>query len=157
MQALAKIVSRDPDPALRTEAVDTLRVLASPNQEAEDALAAAFALSADDTVFRLHIVEALADMGSARSVDLGSELLAAQLSSDQKRGVIYALSETPIDASANAILDASKDPAVADFAETVLEGFPSAIIKPIVARRLKLEADKGVLAVLGALDARFSD
>ncbi len=157
MQALAKIVARDPDPALRTEAVDTLKLLASPNQGAEDALVSAFALSADDTVFRLHIVEALADMGSSRSVELGAELLSAQLAPDQKRSTIYSLSETPGDASANAILDASKDPAVADFAETVLEGFPPAVIKPIVARRLKLEADKGVLAVLGALDARFSD
>lgn len=157
MQALAKIVTRDPDPALRTEAVDTLRTLASPNQEAEDALASAFALSADDSEFRLHIVEALADMGSARSVELGAELLTGQLAPDKKRRVIYALSETPIDASATAILDASKDGAVADFAETILEGFPKAVIKPIVARRLKLEADKGVLAVLGALDARFSD
>ena len=46
---------------------------------------------------------------------------------------------------------------MADYAEAVLEGFPRAVIQPIVARRLKLEADKGVLAVLGSLDIRFSD
>ena len=156
-QALAKIVARDPDPDLRLEAVDALKALASPNQEAEDALAGAFALSPANLEFRLRIVEALADMGSARSIDEGAELLTGQLSSEQKRRVVFALSETPVEASANAILDASKDPAIADFAEAILEGFPSSVIQPIVARRLKLEADKSVLAVLGALDSRFSE
>ena len=155
-QALSKIVSRDPDQALRMEAVDAIKVLASPDPGAEEALAGAFALSADDPEFRLRIVEALADMGSARAVDEGAELLAGKLSSEQKRRVIFALSELPTEASAGAILDATKDSAVADFSEAILEGFPSAVIQPIVARRLKLEPDKGILAVLGALDARFS-
>jgi len=156
-QALAKIVARDPDQALRLEAVDALRALASPDPGAEDALAQAFALATDDVEFRLRIVETLADMGSPRSIDEGAELLAGQLSSDQKRRAIFALSETPNEASAGAILDASKDASIDDFAETVLEAFPAAIIQPIVARRLKLEGDKNVLAVLGDLDARFSD
>ncbi|MGO8692685.1 MAG: HEAT repeat domain-containing protein [Rectinemataceae bacterium] len=157
LQALAKIVARDPDRDLKLEAVGALQALATPGQAAESALAEAFALSTGDVELRLRIVEALADMGSARSVDEGAELLTEQLSADQRCRVVLALSETPNEASAGAILDASKDPAVADYAEAVLEGFPRAVIQPIVARRLKLEADKGVLAVLGSLDIRFSD
>ncbi|HUW39363.1 MAG TPA: HEAT repeat domain-containing protein [Rectinemataceae bacterium] len=157
LQALAKIVARESDRDLRLEAVGALQALATPSQEAEDALAGAFALSSDDLELRLRIVETLADMGAARSVDEGAELLTQQLSTDQRRRLVLALSETPNEASANAILDASKDPAVADYAEAVLEGFPRAVIQPIVSRRLKLEADKGVLAVLGDLNSRFSD
>lgn len=157
LQALAKIVSRDPDRALKLEAVEALRVLASSSQDAEDALALAFATANDDSELRIKIVEALADMGSPRAVDEASELLAGQIGADDRRRLIQSLSELPGEASANAILDASKDPAVADFAEAVLEGFPPQLIQPIVARRLKLEGDKGVLAVLEALDARFSE
>jgi HEAT repeat protein len=157
LQALAKIVARESDRDLRLEAMEALQTLATPSQAAENALAEAFALSSGDLEFRLRIVETLADMGAARSVDEGAELLTQQLSTDQRRRIVLALSETPNDASAKAILEAAKDPGAAGYAEAVLEGFPRAVIRPLVARRLKLEADKGVLAVLGDLDARFSD
>jgi HEAT repeat protein len=157
LQALAKIVARESDRDLRLEAMEALQTLATPSQAAENALAEAFALSSGDLEFRLRIVETLADMGAARSVDEGAELLTQQLSTDQRRRIVLALSETPNDASAKAILEAAKDPGAAGYAEAVLEGFPRAVIQPLVARRLKLESDKGVLAVLGDLDARFSD
>ena len=157
LQALAKIVAREPDRDLRLEAMGALQALATPSPEAEKALTEAFALSSGDLEFRLRIVETLADMGAARSVDEGAELLTEQLTTDQRRRLVLALSETPNDSSAADILEAAKDPGAASYAEAVLEGFPRSVIKPLVARRLKLEADKGVLAVLADLDSRFSD
>jgi HEAT repeat protein len=156
LQALARLVARDPDPELRKEAVSSLQVLASANPEAIDALAGAYALS-DDSELKLRIVEALADMGSDKASDLGADLLAGTLNLQQKRRVVFALSEQPSEASASAMLDAAKDPALADFVEGSLEGFPKSLITPIVGRRLKLEADKNILAVLSALDSRFSE
>jgi len=161
VQALARIVGRDPDTALKKEAVGSLQALASASPEAVDALAGAFSLAGEDTELRIRIVEALADMGADRTTALGAELLsgpgAAKLALAEKRRLVFALAEKPDEVSAGLIIDAAKDPALSEFAGTVLEGFPPSLIEPLVGRRLQTESDKNVLGLLEGLSARFAD
>ncbi len=154
--ALARIASRDPDPELRKEAVSSLKELASASPEALESLAASYAL-AEDQELKVRVIEALADLGSDRPASLGAEFLSGEAPAALKRRVIQAVSQAPSEASAAAILDAARDPAMADFAAAVLEGFPAPLISSIVARRLRTETDKGVLSVLASLDARFAE
>ncbi|MBL8967379.1 MAG: HEAT repeat domain-containing protein, partial [Spirochaetaceae bacterium] len=154
--ALSRIASRESDLELRKEAVGALKSLAPSSPEAAEALAASFA-QAEDLELRLMVVEALADMGSERSAALAGELLAQALSQAQKRRLVYALSQGPSEASAAAILEAARDEKLGELAGAVLEGYPASLMAPLVARRLRTETDKNVLAVLQALDAKFAD
>jgi HEAT repeat protein len=155
LSALARIASRDADGELRKQAAAALRDIAAPDQGAIDALAASFA-QADDLELKTIILEALADMGSAKGAGLAGDFLAGKASVAQKRRALAALAETPSEASAAVLLDASKDAQLQDLAEALLEGYPSSFMASLVARRLRTETDKNAVSVLESLDARFS-
>jgi hypothetical protein len=55
------------------------------------------------------------------------------------------------------MLDAAKDPKIQDFVEAMLEGFPSSIMTPLVARRLRSETNKEIISVLDSLGTQFSE
>ncbi len=157
--ALARIAARDPDAELRKEAVYALRNLASAAPEAQEALASSFAF-AEDAELKARIVEALADLGSDRATSLAAEFLAAAPLSTPvslKRRVIHAASTLPSETSAQVILDAARDPAIAEFAAAVLESYPAGLIASVVSRRLRTETDKGLVALLSALETKFTE
>jgi hypothetical protein len=95
-------------------------------------------------------------MGSAKGAGLAGDFLAGKASVAQKRRALAALAETPSEASAAVLLDASKDAQLQDLAEALLEGYPSSFMASLVARRLRTETDKNAVSVLESLDARFS-
>ena len=154
--ALARIAQRETDLDLRREAVTALRNLAVYDAGAEDALSASFAQT-DDPELKVLILEALADMGSARPAALAGDFLAGNATVNQKRRAITALSESASEESANVVLDAARDARVADFAEAVLEGYPASLMTSLVERRLRTETDKNVISVLNTLSSRFSE
>ena len=153
--ALARIASRDPDVDLRKQAAAALRDIAVPDRNAIEALSASYA-QAEDPELRVLLLEALADMGSDRPASLAGDLLAGKAPLALKRRVIWALAESPDEASATALLDATRDPQLQDFAEALLEGYPASFMASLVTRRLRSETDKGTIVVLKALDARLS-
>ena len=153
--ALARIASRDPDVDLRKQAAAALRDIAVPDRNAIEALSASYA-QAEDPELRVLLLEALADMGSDRPASLAGDLLAGKAPLALKRRVIWALAESPDEASATALLDATRDPQLQDFAEALLEGYPASFMASLVTRRLRSETDKGTILVLKALDARLS-
>jgi HEAT repeat protein len=150
--ALTRIATKDSDVELWKEAVAALKNLPSVGEEAASALAASFAQT-DDVELKVRIVEALADMGYAALPSLASAFTSSPASAALKRRVVYALSQNPTEASAGAILDAAKDAQVMEYAASVLEGFPSPLLKTIVSRRLRTESDKNVISVLQSLEA----
>ena len=151
-QALVRTATRDPDQELRKEAVSALRNLSSVSADTTDALAASIVEAADPEL-KVRIIEALADLGSGKASELAGELLRGSLPLPLKRRVIQAVSQNPDEIAAGIILDAAADTKVADFAEVVLEGFPSALIRSVVSRRLRTETDAGIVSVLNSLDA----
>jgi HEAT repeat protein len=167
--ALSRIALRESDLDLRKEAVAALKDIAMQDKVAEEALASTFA-QADDPELKVLVIEALADMGSNKPSGLAGDFLSAGATAGgsaasvayapttaQKRRVISALAQSPDEASANAVLDASRDKQISDFAEAILEGYPSSVMQSLVARRLRTETDKEVLSVLASLDTRFSE
>jgi HEAT repeat protein len=154
--ALARSAVRDPDLELRKEAVSALQNLAATNADAVDALAGAYAQS-DDQELKVRILEAIADMGSGRATDLAPDMLGSSVPISLKRRVLYAVSKTPTEASALVMLDAAKDTKIQDFVEAMLEGFPSSIMTPLVARRLRSESNKDIVSVLDSLSTQFSE
>ncbi len=153
--ALARTASRDSDQDLRKQAVTALRDLAAPDKAAIEALASSYA-QAEDAELKTLIIEALADMGSDRGPGLAGDLIAGKASVTLKRRVLAALAESPDEDSATALLDASRDGQLQDFAEALLEGYPASFMAGLVTRRLRTETDKQGLSVLQALDARLS-
>jgi HEAT repeat protein len=153
--ALSRIATKDADVELRKAAVTALRDMAAPDAAAETTLAAAFP-QAEDAELQVLILEALADMGSDKCAPLAGELLAGKAPLALKRRAMSALAESPDEASASVLLDASRDAQLQDLAEAMLEGYPASFMAPLVSRRLKTEADKGVISVLDSLDARLS-
>jgi HEAT repeat protein len=153
--ALARIASRDPDNDLRKQAIAALRDIAAPDKASIDALAASYS-QIDDPDLKVLVIEALADMGSDKPASLAGDLFAGKASLALKRRALYALAESPAESSASAILDASRDAQLQDFAEALLEGYPASLMAPLVARRLKTETDKNAIAVLQTLDTRFA-
>lgn len=151
-QALVRTATRDPDQELRKEAVWALRNLSSVSTDTTDALAASMVEAADPEL-KVRIIEALADLGSPRASELAGDLLRSSLPPALKRRVMQAVSQNPDEIAAGIILDAAADTKVADFAEAVLEGFPAALIRSVVTRRMRTETDAGVLSVLNSLDA----
>ncbi len=158
LAALARIASKESDLELRKVAVESLKVLAAQDAGVEEALVSAFA-QAEDGDLKVLVLEALADMGSQKPASLAGDFLAAPGSGGaslaQKRRVLTALSEAPTEDSAQAILDACKDPKVLEFAQAVLEGYPASLMTGLVSRRTRTESDKNVLSVLTALSQRF--
>lgn len=154
--ALSRIASKDSDLELRKEAVASLRSLAPQDASVEAALSAAFGQS-DDAELKVLILEALADSGSDKPASLAGDFLSSSAPLALKRRAVTALSEDPSEASAAVILDACKLLELGDFAEAVLEGYPSALMSSVVARRTRSESDKNVLAVLQALEAKFGE
>ncbi len=155
-QALVRVAARDPDQELRKEAVYALRKLPSISGDALDALSGSLVEAGDDEL-RVRVLEALADLGSAKPSELAGDMLRGSLPVPLKRRVIQALSQNPDDIAAGIILDAAADAKVADFAVAVLEGFPPRTIRFVVSRRLRTETDAGILSVLNALDAVLAD
>jgi HEAT repeat protein len=155
MAALSRIASRDADPELRKQAIAALRDIAAPDKAAIDALAASYAQELDPELKTL-IIEALADMGSDEPAALAGDLIAGKAPLALKRRVLSALAESPDEASASALLDASRDPQLQDLAEALLEGYPPSFMKGLVTRRLRTETDKEAISVLEALDASLS-
>jgi HEAT repeat protein len=153
--ALARIAAKDADPEQRKQAVAALRDIAAPDAAAEAALAAAYP-QADDPELQVLILEALADMGSGKGAALAGELLAGKAPLALKRRAMSALSESPDEASAAALLDAARNDKLQDLAEAILEGYPASLMATLVPRRLKAETDKNVISVLQSLDARLS-
>jgi HEAT repeat protein len=153
--ALARIASRDADIEQRKQAVAALRDMASPDAAAVTALASAYP-QAEDAELQVLILEALADMGSDKCPSLAGDFLAGKASLALKRRAMSALSESPDEASANALLDSARNAQLQDLAEALLEGYPASLMASLVSRRLKAETDKGVISVLDSLDARFS-
>lgn len=154
--ALSRIASRETDADLRRQAVSALRDMAAYDKGAEEALAASYQ-QADDLELKVLILEALADMGSDKPASLAGDLLSGKASLDQKRRAMSALAQSPDEASAQALLDAAKDAQAAELAQALLEGYPSSIMGPLVARRLRTETDKSVISVLEALSARLAN
>jgi len=155
MAALARIASRDPDPDLRKQAIAALRDIAAPDKASIDALAASYSQT-DDPDLKVLVLEALADMGSDKPASLAGDLIAGKAGLALKRRALYALAESPEESSASAILDASRDAQLQDFAEALLEGYPPSLMAPLVAHRLRTETDKNAISVLETLDTRFS-
>ncbi len=155
-QALVRVATRDTDQELRKEAVSALRNLTSVSDETADALAASIVEAADPEL-KVRIIEALADLGSGKASELAGDLLRGALPPSLKRRVIQAVSQNPDEVTAGIIIDAASDAKVADFAQAVLEGFPAAMIRSVVSRRLRSETDAGILSVLNALDAVLAD
>jgi len=153
--ALSRIASRDADPEMRKTAVTALRDMATPDKGAEDALVAAYP-QADDPEAKVLILEALADMGSSKPASLAGELLAGKAPAALKRRAMGALSQSPDEASASVLVDASRDAQLADYAEALLEGYPASLMASFVARRLRTETDKNAISALESLDARFA-
>jgi HEAT repeat protein len=152
---LARIASRDPDTELRKQAVSALRYIAAPDPGAIDALAASYSQT-DDPELKVLVLEALADMGSDKPASLAGDLIAGKAPEALKLRALSALAESPDEASAAALLDASRDAQLQDFVESLLEGYPSSLMTSLVARRLRTETDKNAVSVLETLDARFS-
>jgi HEAT repeat protein len=155
LSALARIAARESDLELRKEAVRSLKTLAVQDPAAEEALASSFAQAEDDEL-RVLILEALADMGSDRPAGLAGDFLSGSATLAMKRRVISALAQGPDEASATVVLDACRDKQVQEYAGAVLEGYPASFMPSLIERRMRTETDKGVLAVLASLDARFS-
>ncbi len=154
--ALSRIAARDPDAEQRKQAVAALRDIAAPDKAAIEALASSYP-QAEDVELQVLILEALADMGSDRGAALAADLIAGKAASlAQKRRILAALAESPDEASASALLDASRDAHLQDFAEALLEGYPASFMAPLVARRLRTETSKEAISVLETLDARLS-
>jgi HEAT repeat protein len=155
ISALARIAARDADLEQRKQAVSALRDMSTPNQAAEDALVAAYP-QAEDPELQVLILEALADSGSDKGASLAGDLLGGKASTALKRRAMTALSESPDEASAAALLDAARDPKLQDLAAAMLEGYPASFMTGLVSRRLKAETNKSVVSVLESLDARFA-
>ena len=153
--ALARIAARDGDTEQRKQAVTALRDLAVPDTAAINTLAASYA-QAEESELKTLIIEALADMGSDRGSALAADLIAGKASLALKRRVLAALAQSPDEASATALMDASRDPQLQDFAQAILEGYPPSFMASLVTRRLRTETDKQALSVLAALDGRLS-
>ena len=153
--ALARIASRDADPELRKQAVVALRDMAAPDAGAIDALAASYPQAADPEL-KVLVLEALADMGSDKPASLAGDLITGKASLAQKRRALAAMAESPDEASASALVDASRDAQLQELAEALLEGYPASVMVPLVARRLRAETDKNAISVLEALDARLA-
>lgn len=154
--ALLRIAVKDPDMELRKEAVNALKASGSLDEAGAEALAGSI-IEAQDAELKVRIIEALADLGSARSIALAVDFLAANPPLALKRRAISALAQSPGEASAAAILDAAKDGAVGDYVVAVLESFPKGLISPIVSRRQRTEQDKNVLSVLVSLESLLGD
>ena len=152
---LARIALRDPDTELRKQAVSALRYIAAPDPGAIDALAASYSQT-DDPELKVLVLEALADMGSDKPASLAGDLIAGKAPKALKLRALSTLAESPDEASATALLDASRDVQLQDFVESLLEGYPSSLMTSLVARRLRTETDKNAVSVLETLDARFS-
>jgi len=150
--ALTRIATKDADVELRKEAVSALKNLPSVGEDAAAALAASFAQT-EDIELKVRILEALSDMGYSAVPSLAAVITASPASASLKRRLIYALSQNPSEASAGAVLDAAKDAQVMEYAASVLEGFPSSLLKSVVSRRLRTETDKNVISVLQSLEA----
>jgi hypothetical protein len=132
--------------------VSALKNLPSVGEDAAAALAASFAQT-EDIELKVRILEALSDMGYSAVPSLAAVITASPASASLKRRLIYALSQNPSEASAGAVLDAAKDAQVMEYAASVLEGFPSSLLKSVVSRRLRTETDKNVISVLQSLEA----
>jgi HEAT repeat protein len=155
MAALSRIASRDADPELRKQAVIALRDIALPNDAAIAALSASYSKEEDPELKTL-IIEALADMGADAGAGLAGDLIASKAPLDLKRRVLSALAQSPDEASAAVLIDASRESELQAFAEALLEGYPSSFMASLVARRLRSETDKEAISVLQSLDARLS-
>lgn len=153
--ALSRIATKDADLELRKAAVTALRDMAAPDQGAASALAASYAQAEDDEL-RALILEALADMGSDRAADLAGELLSGKASLALKRRAMGAVSQSATEGAASVLVDASRDPKLADYAAALLEGYPSTLMSSFVPRRLRTETDKGAISVLEGLQARLA-
>jgi hypothetical protein len=155
MSALSRIASRDADPELRKQAVIALRDIALPNDAAISALSASYSKEEDPELKTL-IIEALADMGTDVGAGLAGDLIASKAPLELKRRVLSALAQSPDEASAAVLIDASRESELQAFAEALLEGYPSSFMASLVARRLRSETDKEAISVLQSLDARLS-
>jgi HEAT repeat protein len=153
--ALARIAAKDADVELRKQAVMALRDMAASDQKAEDALAASYAQAEDDEL-KVLILEALADMGSDKAPGLAGEFLSGKANLAQKRRAMGAVSQSASEEAASALVDASRDAKLSDFAEALLEGYPSSLMSSFVQRRLRTETDKNAISVLEGLDSHFA-
>jgi FOG: HEAT repeat len=153
--ALARIASKESDVELRKTAVSALRDMASFDQGAEDALVASYGQT-DDFELKTLVLEALADSGSDKVPALAGDLVAGGADLAHKRRAMSALAQSTSEAAAAALVDASKDAKLADFAEALLEGYPDSLMSSFVPRRLRTETDKNAISVLEALESHFS-
>lgn len=154
--ALLRLATKDADQEMRKEAVAALRAAAALDKDSAEALAGSF-IDAKDAELKARIIEALADSGSAKAVDLSQDFLSGAVDPSLKRRVVSALAQNPAEASASAILDAAKDQAMGDFVVGVMEGFPRRVLASVLSRRQRTETDKNVLSVLASLSSLAGD
>jgi HEAT repeat protein len=154
--ALLRLATKDADQEMRKEAVFALRAAASLDKDSAEALAGSY-VDAKDPELKVRIIEALADSGSAKAIDLSQDFLAGTADPALKRRVVSALAQNPSELSASAILDAARDQAMGDFVVGVMEGFPARVLASVVSRRQRTETDKNVLSVLTSLGSLTGD
>jgi hypothetical protein len=168
LATLTGIAQRDDEAGIRLQAVKSIRKLATHNARAEAALSQLFKRSKDSDI-RLAVVEALADMNSAGTAELASELLAVGDSGEDEREaggtddgfyktrVIYALSKLGGEREIRVILDAARDGSVKNYVETTLEDIDPDVLSDVVGKRLRNETDQRILSVLESLQSRLDE
>jgi HEAT repeat protein len=154
LQNVASVAARERETMLRRQAIVALKRLSSSDPGVEDALVRLFRGN-EDGESRTLAIEALGDVGSSRTAPLAAEMIAAR-GGDTKR-ILYALAQVGGRPEIEAILDAARDPALADYVELVLEDLRRDALVAVIDDRLRSETSASVLKVMQSLRSSLAE
>jgi HEAT repeat protein len=156
IDTLVRTVSREQDAEIKREAVESLRKLSGSDERAEKALSDL--LKSDGSPeLKLAVAEALRDMGSPLLKEAASLMAVDGFSTAQKKRLLYALSRSTEQEAYTALIDATKDEKLKDFALALLDDADTKALADVVLRRIQTENDKEVLAVLEYLKGNIDE